>query len=342
VPPPAHAQGADVADAAVARRAEALRRLIAEHDHRYYVLDAPTIPDAEYDALFRELAAIEAEHPELLAPDSPTQRVGGKAASAFETVTHRVPMLSLNNAFAEAEAEAFDRRVREALQTDRVRYACEPKFDGLAVSLLYEDGRFVVGATRGDGTSGENVTANLRTVQAIPLALAARSPPRLIEVRGEVLMKKHDFEKLNVAQAARGEKLYVNPRNAAAGSLRQLDPRVTRGRRLTFFAYGTGDVDWGYQKDLAFKDASKISGIIRVDNLIKVSPTVHKEVIQDKIEDAFERQADLEAEKIQVRTEGHRVILSGKVNSWNQRSIAERAAWAAPGVTQVEDNLVVG
>jgi len=225
-----------------------LRRLIAEHDHRYYVLDAPAIADAEYDALFRELSAIESEHPELLAPDSPTQRVGGKAATAFETVTHRVPMLSLNNAFADAEAEAFDRRVREVLQAEQVRYACEPKFDGLAVSLLYQDGRFVVGATRGDGTSGENVTANLRTVQAIPLALAARSPPRLIEVRGEVLMKKRDFEKLNAAQAARGEKLYVNPRNAAAGSLRQLDAHVTRGRRLTFFAYGTGDVDWGTER----------------------------------------------------------------------------------------------
>jgi DNA ligase (NAD+) len=248
VPSPAHARGDGSVAAAVARRAEELRHLIAEHDHRYYVLDAPTIPDAEYDALFRELAAIESAHPALLAPDSPTQRVGGKAASAFETVTHRVPMLSLNNAFADAEAEAFDRRVREILHAEQVRYACEPKFDGLAVSLLYEDRRLVVGATRGDGTSGENVTANLRTVQAIPLALAARSPPRLIEVRGEVLMKKRDFEKLNAAQAARGEKLYVNPRNAAAGSLRQLDAHVTRGRRLTFFAYGTGDVDWGAER----------------------------------------------------------------------------------------------
>ena len=141
MPSPAHARGDGSAAAAVARRAEELRHLIAEHDHRYYVLDAPTIADAEYDALFRELAAIESEHPELLAPDSPTQRVGGKAASAFETVTHRVPMLSLNNAFADAEAEAFDRRVREVLQAEQVRYACEPKFDGLAVSLLYEDGR---------------------------------------------------------------------------------------------------------------------------------------------------------------------------------------------------------
>ncbi len=238
----ARGDGAAPADAA---RAAALRRLIAEHDRNYYVLDAPTIPDAEYDALFRELADLESAHPDLVVPDSPTQRVGGAPAAAFETVTHRVPMLSLNNAFADAEAEAFDRRVRDGLGVERVRYACEPKFDGLAVSLRYEEGRLVVGATRGDGTSGENVTANLRTVEAIPLALAGRSHPRAIEVRGEVLMTRRDFEKLNAAQAARDEKLYVNPRNAAAGSLRQLDPRVTRGRRLTFFAYGVGDVDWG-------------------------------------------------------------------------------------------------
>ena len=244
MPSEAPARGDGIAPALAARAAE-LRRLIAEHDHRYYVLDAPTISDAEYDALFRELAALEAAHPALAAPDSPTQRVGGQPAAAFDTVTHRVPMLSLNNAFADAEAEAFDRRVREGLQAERVRYACEPKFDGLAVSLLYEDGRVAVGATRGDGTSGENVTANLRTVQAIPLALPSRSQPPMIEVRGEVLMTKRDFEKLNAAQSARGEKLYVNPRNAAAGSLRQLDPRITRGRRLTFFAYGIGDVEWG-------------------------------------------------------------------------------------------------
>jgi DNA ligase (NAD+) len=241
----ARGDGAAPADAA---RAAALRRLIAEHDRNYYVLDAPTIPDAEYDALFRELSDLEAAHPDLVVPDSPTQRVGGAPAAAFETVTHRVPMLSLNNAFADAEAEAFDRRVRDGLGVEQVRYACEPKFDGLAVSLRYEDGRLVVGATRGDGTSGENVTANLRTVEAIPLALAGRSQPRAIEVRGEVLMTRRDFEKLNAAQAARGEKLYVNPRNAAAGSLRQLDPRVTRGRRLTFFAYGVGDVDWGAEE----------------------------------------------------------------------------------------------
>jgi DNA ligase (NAD+) len=235
---------AGVPPAAAARAAE-LRREIAFHDHRYYVLDAPTIPDAEYDGLFRELADLEAHHPALVTPDSPTQRVGGAPAATFEAVAHRVPMLSLNNAFSDEEAEAFDRRAREGLGIDAIEYAVEPKFDGLAISLTYEDGHFVVGATRGDGTSGENVTANLRTVGAIPLTLAARALPPLLEVRGEVLMLKRDFEALNEAQAARGEKTFANPRNAAAGSLRQLDAKITAGRRLTFFAYGIGDVRWG-------------------------------------------------------------------------------------------------
>ena len=207
----------------VAARAAELKREIAAHDYRYYVLDAPTISDAEYDRLFRELVDLEARHPALVTADSPTQRVGGAPAAAFETVAHRVPMLSLNNAFSDAEAEAFDRRVREGLGVDRVEYAVEPKFDGLAISLTYADGRFAIGATRGDGTSGENVTANLRTVGAIPLALVGESLPPAIEVRGEVLMLKRDFEALNAAQAARGEKTFANPRNAAAGSLRQLD-----------------------------------------------------------------------------------------------------------------------
>ncbi len=227
-------------------RAAALRREVEAHNYRYYVLDAPTVSDAEYDSLFRELQALEAQYPELAGPDSPTQRVGGAPATAFDAVTHRVPMLSLNNAFSDGEVEAFDRRVREGLaHGDAIEYAVEPKFDGLAVSLTYERGRFAVGATRGDGTSGENVTANLRTVGAIPLVLAGSAVPPLIEVRGEVLMLRRDFEALNAAQAAKGEKTFANPRNAAAGSLRQLDAKVTASRRLTFLAYGIGEVDWG-------------------------------------------------------------------------------------------------
>ena len=231
-------------DPAPAKRVEALRTQIRDADYKYYVLDAPDVSDAEYDAWMRELAALEAAHPALAAPDSPTRRVGGAASEAFEAVTHRLPMLSLNNAFTDEEVEAFDRRVRDALGIEIVRYACEPKFDGLAVSLVYEDGRLAVGATRGDGTTGENVTANLRTIGAIPLALPAEAPRRL-EVRGEVVMLKRDFERLNAAQAAKGEKTFANPRNAAAGSLRQLDPKVTASRRLTFQAYGIGEVDWG-------------------------------------------------------------------------------------------------
>jgi len=240
-----HAVEGSAPPAVVAARAEALRREIAEHDYRYYVLDAPTVSDAEYDGLFRELADLETRYPALVTTDSPTQRVGGAPAAAFDAVTHRVPMLSLNNAFSDEEAEAFDRRIREGLGVDDVEYAVEPKFDGLAVSLAYQAGRFAVGATRGDGSSGENVTANLRTVAAIPLVMPAGTVPPLIEVRGEVLMLKRDFEALNAAQAARGEKTFANPRNAAAGSLRQLDARITADRRLAFYAYGIGDVRWG-------------------------------------------------------------------------------------------------
>ena len=181
-----------------AERAAKLRAALEEHNYRYYVLDAPSIDDAEYDALFRELQALEREHPALATADSPTQRVGGAPAAEFEPVPHRVPMLSLNNAFTAEEAGAFDRRVREALGVDSVAYAVEPKFDGLAVGLVYESGVFTLGATRGDGYVGENVTANLRTIKALPLKLvgAKGAVPRYLEVRGEVLMLKRDFERL--------------------------------------------------------------------------------------------------------------------------------------------------
>ncbi len=221
-------------------RASALRQEIERHNYQYYALDAPLIADAEYDALFRELQALEGEHPELVSPDSPTQRVGAAPQADFGQITHRLPMLSLSNAFGTDEVEAFDRRVREGLGVDAVEYATEPKFDGLAISLTYVDGLFVRGATRGDGYAGEDVTSNLRTIRAIPLRLAAKSPPALLEVRGEVLMLKRDFDALNASQRGKGEREYVNARNSAAGSLRQLDPRITASRRLTFFAYGVG------------------------------------------------------------------------------------------------------
>jgi DNA ligase (NAD+) len=223
-------------------RAAFLRAEIERHNHAYYVLDAPTIPDAEFDKLFRELQAIEAAHPELHTADSPTQRVGGAPLPEFRQVQHAVPMLSLNNAFSAEEAEAFDRRCREGLGKEPVDYACEPKYDGLAITLRYEQGVFVQGATRGDGFTGEDVTQNLRTVRNIPLRLTGNDVPAVLEVRGEVLMLRRDFERLNERQRERGDKEFANPRNAAAGSLRQLDPKITSRRPLRFFAYGIGEM----------------------------------------------------------------------------------------------------
>jgi DNA ligase (NAD+) len=226
---------------AARKRAEALRREIETHDYRYYVLDAPTIPDAEYDRLFRELVEIEASNPELATPDSPTQRVGGAPLAEFRQVKHRTPMLSLNNAFTDSDVTGFDRRVREGLGRGEIEYAAEPKFDGLAISLVYDRGRLAHGATRGDGYTGEDVTANVKTVRSIPLNLRGRRPPESVEIRGEIIMYKTDFDRLNARQRERGEKEFANPRNAAAGSLRQLDPRITARRRLHFLAYGIGD-----------------------------------------------------------------------------------------------------
>lgn len=217
-----------------------LRALIARYDHEYYVLDASSVPDSEYDRIYRELKNFELAHPEYITPDSPTQRVSGTAVNAFKSITHRQAMLSLNNAFEDSELEAFDKRIREALGISEVAYAVEPKFDGLAITLTYENGLFTQGATRGDGYTGEDVTHNLRTLKAIPMRLNCKIPPKLLEVRGEVLMLKKDFEKLNQTQMAKGDKLFANPRNAAAGSLRQLDPNITAKRPLTFFAYGLG------------------------------------------------------------------------------------------------------
>src|SRR5512142_2042974 len=205
------------APAEARRRAGQLRSEIEHHNYRYYVLDDPEISDARYDALFRELQQLESEYAELATPDSPTRRVGGAPLAGFGPVRHRVPMLSLNNAFSEADVAAFDRRVREACGVAELEYCTEPKFDGLAISLRYERGVFVQGATRGDGTTGEDVTANLRTVRAIPLRLLGK-PPGALEVRGEVLMYRKDLESLNERQRARGEKEFANPRNAAAGS----------------------------------------------------------------------------------------------------------------------------
>ncbi|HWR78491.1 MAG TPA: NAD-dependent DNA ligase LigA [Thiobacillus sp.] len=232
-------------------RVTALRREIERHNYAYYVLDAPAIPDAEYDRLFRELQALEAEHPELVTPDSPTQRVGGKPLDGFAPVRHAVPMLSIRTETdTEASgAQAFDARVRKELGRDEtdppVEYAAELKFDGLAINLRYEHGVLVQAATRGDGETGEDVTQNIRTVKAIPLRLSTELPPIVLEVRGEVFMRRDHFERYNERQREAGKPTLVNPRNGAAGSIRQLDPAIAAQRPLSFFAYGLGEVqDW--------------------------------------------------------------------------------------------------
>lgn len=235
-----------------AERIAELRSEIDAHNYRYYVLDEPSVPDAEYDRLFNELKALEAEHPELVTPESPTQRVGGEALTAFGQVRHEVPMLSLGNAFQEQDLIDFDRRVREGLDLPsgdlfgdgaQVEYSCEPKLDGLAVSLLYENGHLVRGATRGDGSTGEDISANVRTVRNIPLKLHGTGWPAVLEVRGEIYMPKAGFEALNARQLESGGKPFANPRNAAAGSLRQLDSKITAGRPLELCAYGVGRSD---------------------------------------------------------------------------------------------------
>ncbi|MGD9109091.1 MAG: NAD-dependent DNA ligase LigA [Gammaproteobacteria bacterium] len=233
----------------IIKQAEKLVRAIREHNYRYYVLDAPTIPDSEYDRLFRQLQDLEAKYPELKTPDSPTQRVGAAPLTSFKQAQHTMPMLSLENAFTEEELRAFDKRIHDRLKTDQIiEYACEPKLDGLAISLLYEEGVLVRAATRGDGTTGEDVTQNVKTIKSVPLHLRD-DYPRILEVRGEVVMPKAGFNRLNQAAAKRGEKVFANPRNAAAGSLRQLDSKITAKRPLVFFAYEIGQVIKGNLED---------------------------------------------------------------------------------------------
>ncbi|MFH8132966.1 NAD-dependent DNA ligase LigA [Pantoea osteomyelitidis] len=223
-----------------------LRTTLRHHEYLYHVMDAPEIPDAEYDRLMRELRALEEQHPELITPDSPTQRVGAAPLTVFEQVRHEVPMLSLDNVFDETSYLAFNKRVQDRLKSsDAITFCCELKLDGLAVSLLYEEGLLVRAATRGDGTTGENITSNVRTIYAIPLRLKGDNIPARLEVRGEVFMTQSGFEKLNEEARRTGGKVFANPRNAAAGSLRQLDPRITAKRPLTFFCYGFGLLEGG-------------------------------------------------------------------------------------------------
>ncbi|MBI4308629.1 MAG: NAD-dependent DNA ligase LigA, partial [Chloroflexi bacterium] len=253
------------ADRSVVERIKWLREQINYHNYRYYVLDSPVISDAEYDALMRELRDLEAERPELVTADSPTQRVGAPPLAEFGVVTHRVPMLSLANAFNDDDLEAWHQRALKLLDGRTFGMACELKIDGLAIALVYEDGALQQGATRGDGVQGEDVTLNLKTIGSIPLAVPRKKTPRLFEVRGEVYMPRSSFHRLNEERAREGQPLFANPRNAAAGSVRQLDSRITAQRRLDIFVYALGwaepagvvpDNHWDTMqllKDLGFK-----------------------------------------------------------------------------------------
>lgn len=242
---------------------EKLRDEIRKHDYQYFVLDRPLITDQEYDKLFHELQELEKAHPELITPDSPTQRVGGAPLPFFEKVRHRTPMLSLSNTYSPEEIREFDERVRKFLHLDRpVTYFCEPKFDGLAIELIYEDGILTSALTRGDGTTGENVVSNVKTIRAVPQRLRTQNPPKLLEVRGEILMFKDDFKVLNEAQQEAGEVPFANPRNAAAGSIRQLDPRITQKRALRMFAYAPGVIEgMKFKSQMDFELAMAESGI---------------------------------------------------------------------------------
>ncbi|KTF14767.1 NAD-dependent DNA ligase LigA [Pseudoalteromonas sp. H105] len=244
----------------VLTKIHSLRQQLDDHNYNYYVLDNPSIPDAEYDRLLRELSALETEHPEYLSPDSPTQKVGGAALAKFDQVTHQVPMLSLDNAFSDEEFAAFNRRIKERLMDNsELTFCCEPKLDGLAVSILYRDGVLVQAATRGDGQTGENITQNVKTIRNIPLKLRGSDYPREIEIRGEVFMDSAGFDKLNADAQKRGEKVFVNPRNAAAGSLRQLDSKITAKRPLMFYAYSTGVVTDGELPSDHYQQLAKLT-----------------------------------------------------------------------------------
>ncbi|RZU44882.1 DNA ligase (NAD+) [Fluviicoccus keumensis] len=244
-----------VASPEVVQKISELRQQLRYHNHRYYVLDDPQISDEAYDGIFRSLLALEQEYPELMTPDSPTQRVGGEPIPAFTSVTHAVPMLSLGNVFSSEELRDFERKVRERLPDDGqpLEYCAELKLDGLAISLIYEQGRFVYGATRGDGISGEDISHNLRTIRNLPLQLQIPNPPTLLEVRGEVLMPRAGFQRLNAEAAERGEKTFANPRNAAAGSVRQLDPAMAARRPLAFYAYSVARIEGGGLPDTQYE-----------------------------------------------------------------------------------------
>ena len=316
-----------------------LQQELARLEHAYYVLDQPLVPDAEYDRLYRELLDLEVQHPDWVTPDSLSQRVGGTPLKEFMEIKHSVPMLSLNNAFEESELIGFDRRCREGLGLDRVEYACELKFDGLAISLRYENGVLVQAATRGDGTSGEDVTSNIRTIRAIPLRLLGPNLPKVIEVRGEVFMHRTDFEKMNKMAAANGEKEFANPRNAAAGSLRQLDSKITAKRPLSFFAYGLGALEpsqWLPSTHSELLNQYEVLGL----------PVCRERTVVDSLEGLMTFYTEIAAKRQQLPYEIDGVVY--KVNSFAEQaqlgyvSRAPRFAIAHKYPAQEEITTVLG
>ena len=273
-----------------------LHEVINYHSHRYYVLDDPEIPDVDYDILFRQLEALESAHPELVTLDSPTQRVGGETLKSFQQITHQIPMLSLSNAFSSEEIEEFSSRIDDLLEKQTFHIVAEPKLDGLAISLRYEDGILIQAATRGDGQTGENVTNNVRTIQSIPLKLSGSKYPQILEVRGEIFMPKKGFAKLNEAQTAKGEKIFANPRNAAAGSLRQLDSKITATRPLDMFCYSIGAVEKEHPDNPLKTTHSEILNQLK-DWGFAVSPEVKRlnnwQECLDYYQSILQRRADL-------------------------------------------------
>lgn len=298
-------------------RIEQLREEINRHNYLYYVLDDPQIPDSEYDRLLRELQGLEARHPDLITADSPTQRVGAEPLKAFAEVRHQIPMLSLDNAFSDEEFENFERRVKERLATDgEIVYCAEPKLDGLAVSLRYESGLLVQAATRGDGTQGEDVTHNVRTIQSVPLRLFGDGWPEVLEVRGEVFMPKAGFERFNAQARKAGEKEFVNPRNAAAGSLRQLDPQITATRPLDMFCYGFGEIEGG---PLADTQSAGIAMLARWG--LRTSPELRTLVGIEECKAYFEQMAE--------RRDGLEYDIDGVVFKVDRMADQERLGFVA-------------
>lgn len=320
----------------ITQRVEELRSAIADHNYRYYVLDDPRIPDAEYDRLFRELQNLERDYPELASENSPTRRVGSSVETSFEEVVHRLPMLSLDNAFSDDELRDFDRRVRDRLGTDEnVEYVCEPKLDGLAVSLHYEKGALTRAATRGDGYAGEDITANIRTIPSVPLTLRGKGVPELVEVRGEVYMPRVGFERLNRSLAERGEKTFVNPRNAAAGSLRQKKSTVTAKRPLEMCAYSVAVTDDSLLPDTHWE------GLQRVRSWgFRINPEMRKATGVEECLDAYN---ELMAKRDSLPYEIDGIVF--KVNRLDQQNVlgfvSRAPRWAIAHKFPAQEELTV-